>query len=198
MEQNVFRKEKVTFPLFKWRHGGIHKWQRFGPLLKHCIFTWLYIVMLPKGLYLIWTIVFKLYLASDICSFFVNWNNHSNYVLVLLWPADWISSWFWKLKMFIHSQKGWRVGWLFLLEVHQGSDQKEVSSSCRKFHSQAFSSTETQFPSVTHVRSVNHTIVSFNFRSSLNIKAWNWPTTVMWFPSVMIWYVRLKMDIGWM
>jgi hypothetical protein len=52
--------------------------------------------------------------------------------------TDWVSSSIWKVTLFVHSSKGRRVGWLFLLEMHKGSDQEELSFICWQFHPQTF------------------------------------------------------------
>lgn len=59
--------------------------------------------------------------------------------------TGWLSSWFWKLKMFVHCSKGWNIGRLFILEVHKGADQEELSSIRRQLHPQTFPKAQTRF-----------------------------------------------------
>ena len=56
--------------------------------------------------------------------------------------TDWLSSWVWKVTLFVHSSKGWTVGWLFILEVYKGPDQEELSFICGQFHPQTFPKTK--------------------------------------------------------
>lgn len=51
----------------------------------------------------------------------VKWDSYVMH-FALFGLTGWLSSWFWKLKMFVHRSKGWNIGRLFILEMHKGAD----------------------------------------------------------------------------